>query len=782
MGHALALAALSGFVGLFYLDYLTGTGFIWEDALRWYYPVVNRFCSAMAGGRFPFWLDAIQNGMPLYTDIQAAFCYPLLWLLVPFARDGGLPFIVYQWFIVLHILMGGTFMYLFLVRHELRALASLLGALVFCFGGFMSLHVVHVPMLQVCAWLPLEFLLVEKCVASGRARHYGMLTAVLLVAFLAGFPQVMLYNCLLLIAYWFYQAYCAAAGEPAAGRAAIARRLGWEALRIGGVFASVLLLGAVQILPGLEHWSWSQRETWGYDRISDQSLPWHYLIHFVVPNFFGILNDARSGVEFWGYDLSVREAATYKCAPWQYFEFGAYAGQLAVVALVGLALKWRESRRSGAAFFVGGWLVALWFMLGRYGGLFALLYHVVPGVSLFRGPARMACVLDFCAAVMVAFFVASWTEKSSARTGRPLLVILGLYFAGVLLYLDSGREFFPGLQRVDCARFAGQQIIVAMSLFGGIAVCLWGLRGTGPRWRQTGFGLGLAVLTFADLHLAHGHFHRGRRSPQAYFNNNPPALRAVERMASATGPMRVTQVVNGAEQGEYLWDQNTALMHDSLESPRGYTTFNLRTSRQFKGAQNQETRFDIQNVRLAFNLNPATHQVSLTVRTNCLPRVKFYGSIRSYGSDEAILRDLDSGAIDHHNCLATIATEGGGSGGLGVSDPAGSTGSATLTRVSPECSKIKYDAGGPGVIFLSRSFYPGWEAAGSDGRSYRVIRAFIAFTGIVIPEAGSGEITLRFRPASFRLGATISGVTTLVLAGIYGLTTLRQPHGPLRIP
>lgn len=784
-GHALALAALAGFVGIFYWDYLIGARFIWEDALRYYYPLANNFCSVVADGRFPFWSEAIQNGMPLYTDVQAAFLYTPLWVLVPFAGGGELPFMVYQWYIVLHVLVGGVFMYWFLARHRLRALACLLGAMVFCFAGFTSLHVIHVPMLQVHAWLPLQLLLVEKCVENRCARHYALLTVALLLAFFAGFPQVMLYDCLFLVAYWLYRAHRVAALETPGAHAAIARRLGMESLRICGVFASVLLLAAVQILPTIEHWDMSQREKWGYDRISDQSMPWHFLVHLLVPNFFGMVYAGRPGVLFWGDDLSVHEAATYKCAPWQYHEFGAYAGQLAIVAIAGLALNWKRTRRDDALFFVGGWLVALWFMLGRYGGLFGVLYHVVPGVALFRGPARMACVLDFCAAVMVAFFVASWIGQASERPGKPLLVTLGVYVVGAWCYFAWGERVLPKLQEPILASFAWEQMLLSMLLFAGIAACLWGLRGTGPRWRHLAWGAGLAVLTFVDLQQAYGRFHKGKvtanESPHAYFNRHPAVMNAVESMSDATGPTRFVQMVNGADEGEYLWDQNTALMHEALESPRGYTTFVLRDAQMFRRVQNHNTRLDIQNVRLCAEFNPAKRQLDLIVRTNCLPRAKFYSRIKAYESDEAILRAIDSGGLDHQSSLAVLAADYGDPTPPLVFNPFHTQTSVTLTRISPECSKIKYAASRPGVIFLSRSFYPGWEATDSDGRQYRVIRAFIAFTGIVIPTAGSGEITLRFRPASFRLGAIVSATTALALVAFYVFLNHRQQHAPLRI-
>ena len=178
-GHALALAGLVAAVVGYYFDYLTGKAFIWEDMVLWYYPALNYFCTAVASGRFPFWLPGLLNGMPLYTDFQTAVYYPFRWLLVLFVRDGALPVVVYQWYVVLHIIFGGVMMAGYLKSHRLGPLACWAGSVVFCLAGFPALHIIHNPMVKVYAWLPLQLWLVDKVVATRRAKYYAGLTAVI---------------------------------------------------------------------------------------------------------------------------------------------------------------------------------------------------------------------------------------------------------------------------------------------------------------------------------------------------------------------------------------------------------------------------------------------------------------------------------------------------------------------------------------------------------------------------------------------------------------------------
>jgi uncharacterized membrane protein YfhO len=77
----------------------------------------------------------------------------------------------------------------------------------------------------------------------------------------------------------------------------------------------------------------------------------------------------------------------------------------------------------------------------------------------------------------------------------------------------------------------------------------------------------------------------------------------------------------------------------------------------------------------------------------------------------------------------------------------------------------------PGIIFLSETFYPGWEPL---DKKHKLIKVFGAFTGIVVPETGTGEIVLQFKPAKFRVGAMISGVLLGGLALLALVTGLKS--------
>jgi len=776
-GHWLALAGLVAAVVGYYFDYLTGKAFIWEDMVSWYYPTLNYFCAAVAGGRFPFWLPGLLDGVPIYTDFQTAMYYPFRWVLVLFQHDGVLPVLVYQRYIVSHVLLGGLLMYGYLKSHRLGPLACWAGSVVFCLAGFAALHIIHFPMLKVYAWLPLQLWLVDKVVATRQPKYYAGLTAVIFISVCAGFPQTALYDSYLVIAYWLYCRYRDLPERAPQTLAVISRYFAGEGWRMAGVFGSVLLLSAVLILPTFEHWRLSTRETMGFPVAAGQSLPVRNLIQIAVPNFFGTSNCTPDDDNFWGNDPKSTGTTALKPGRIHYWEFGVYAGQLALLALLAVGCSWRAWGTSPARFFAVGWGLALWFMLGRYGGLFTVLYHWLPGVALFRSPARMAGVADCCAAVLVACLVEAVTGPVRLGLGRATAIGLGLYGLVSVSWLLWGTRIYPELRAATLAAFTKQEVWTAVLLFVGLAGSLWGLCQPRRLWRWTG-SLVFVVLLVFDLYQAYGFFHQGEVAPFAYYNANHWAVDKYQDVTRHTGPIRFAQLENGRF-GQVVIDRNLPLVERNFETPQGNFDLMLQKMAWFRQLTNATAMLDLQNVGLAVQRTSKTETITGEYRPNCLPRVAFYAAVKPYDSDAAILRDLDTGRLDYRRVLAVRTQEF--SLALPV-PPAGPPSQVELLQQSPEHYQIRYHACTPGIIFVSESYYPGWEVRDETGQRFQQVHAFVAFKGIVIPKAGHGTLDVRFRPQSFLMGAAITGGTALGLIVFYGLLFQQERRRASHIP
>ena len=662
------LAFLAALVAIFYLDYLLGKAFVWDDTLFEFYPGVHYFAAAIREGRFPLWISGVYDGMPFYTDIQLGLFYPPTWLLAIFAGSGHLSIIAYQWWLVLHVFLGGLFMFWFLKDYRLRPVACLAGSIVFCFAGFTSLNIIHANRLQVYAWLPLQLLMVKRFLDGHNARYFCGLVVATLLSALAGYPQISLYAGYLVVGFWLFSWWRQQRENEIRFGA-----VGKEIIKMGTLMLCVLLLGAVAILPSAENWYYSSRPRMGWQDIARPSMPFHGLIGLIVPNYFGkesYINwtavfqgsapDPAADNRFWGFVAETdQNAVGWPDWQYQYAETGVYAGQVALLAAVVLLFNWKRlENRAVVGFFVAVSVFSIWFMLGRNAGLFAILYHTVPGISFFRGPVKMGAVLDCSAAVLVACFVNALASGRQMKL-RGAACLFGIVYAGLALgTLTFGPRVFPELAEAPVRSYSLSQTCIGAGLClacFGAAVGIMRL----TDWRRGVLLTGMPLLIAADLFITYGGFYRGGTDPAEYYKDQGNIAARLQQWRAEIGPFRLAQMRDGKLQQEVLYMRNFAYLHKEIEYPDGYVTFALRDWESFQSITSQTTKIDIQNVRVLINEDRQTslrsHRVGIIPYTNSLARVKFYRSVKFYESSERVFDDLNSGKIDYKNEIAVVA-------------------------------------------------------------------------------------------------------------------------------
>ena len=100
-----------------------------------------------------------------------------------------------------------------------------------------------------------------------------------------------------------------------------------------------------------------------------------------------------------------------------------------------------------------------------------------------------------------------------------------------------------------------------------------------------------------------------------------------------------------------------------------------------------------------------------------------------------------------------------------------SHGSVTMVNSDVNGYQFRVQASTPGILVVSQNFFPGWKAM-IDGRAAPVFRADHALTGIAVPE-GSYDLHFRFQPPTFKIGAWVSLLSALGLAGLFLATSGR---------
>jgi hypothetical protein len=764
-----AVAFLAAFLGFFYWGFLNGRCFIWNDTLTEFYPGVNYFAKSVQGGRLPLWFPGVRDGSPFYSDLQVGGYYPAQWLLIPFVHNGRLPFVAYQRYIVLHYLFGGLFTYAFLKRLKLSPIAAVTGALVFCFSGFASLRIASFAAFQPVAWLPLQLLFVHRLTRDRRRLSWLGLVGAMVASLLAGFPQATLYCWYLVTAYWLYRCYCVHREEVSSPRMAVRRVARRDLPKIVGTFVLVFGLAAIMVVPGAENWWRTARPNrlFEAEALADSSLPYDQILKLFVPNFFGTSQSAGSPVPFWGVDphsqtVMINGSVGAKPGFWQYWEFGAYSGQIFWLALFLILFNWRriEDKR-GLGFWLAIWAAATWFMLGRYGGLFQILYRILPGVSLFRVPARMSSVATFAAATLCAHGVDLIRHR--ARGLRPWPVLLPVAgFACLALVLYAGGELLSGgLRNLDRLTWSRHETSFALVLAILCALAVLGVIRNQTRWIQTACLCSLLLVSAADFYHAYGSFHRGAVSPDECYPDTSRLLSLLKDYREQRGPFRFGQIIQGRVGEEIATFRNLPYFHEFLEVPEGFTSFYLDSVRRFQTITNQAAKIDIQNIKVTMERDE-NGKDWLGTRTNSLPRAQFFARIRRYDSRGELLAALERGDIDWHNEVAV--SEPFSFDGLRGDEPnrgAGDNDSVQFQSLTPESYSITYSVSRPGIVFISEAFYPGWAP---DDEHTKLIEVFGAFQGLVIPQAGTGRIVVRFSPPALKLGATISIISIMATA------------------
>ncbi len=788
-GDFWALTLLACVLLFFYWDFVTGRSYVWDDTLTEFYPGVNYFAKSIAAGRFPLWFPGVRDGSPFYPDTQIAVFYPLEWLLPLFVKAGRLPFLVYQRYIFLHGLLGAVFAYAFLRALKLSPISALAGAFGFCFSGFFALRMaVNFVMIQVYIWLPLQLLFVQQFLSKGgRWRWLGLLGA-MAMSLLGGHPQTTVYCWYLVIAYWLCCRYWRERDKGRSWPSALVRCVTAEAPKLIGTFVLVFGIAAVMLLPGGENWLHTKRPGQSFQEVADTSLPHRGLLRLFVPNFFGGLQTQSGNNNFWGADpqspgvlrtptAASKAAQSAGSSPgfWQYWECNAYSGQIFWLALVLiLSNRSRLANKRTVGFFLILWLLAVWFMLGRYGGLFAVLYRILPGASSFRGPAKMSCIATFAAAVVAAHLVELVrTDGARLRLWPAWLLVIG--YGGFIAMLDFGGEhLLAELRDWDRLSLARHETWYAVTITTCGFAAIWVACRTTPLARAAAL-LVLLALSVADVYHSCGRFTIRFESPdQQYYRAEPKFARWLEHLTQP-GLFRCAQLLGGQLVDDWVWRRNLPYFYDFLETPDGYTSYYLNALRQFQGVTNQPAKLALQNVKMAFTWDPQRNVAEFTP-IDCLPRAKFFARVRQYESRTALLAALDRNEIDWHNEAAVwgpgvFRTDRGPERDA----PAGTTDEVRFISKTPEAYSITYNVSRPGIVFVSQALYPGWIAAG--GR-FKIVEVFGAFQGIVIPEAGRGEITVTFSPPILKLALAISTLS-IIIAVLVAVLIIRGNPSPV---
>ncbi len=276
--------------------------------------------------------------------------------------------------------------------------------------------------------------------------------------------------------------------------------------------------------------------------------------------------------------------------------------------------------------------MATWFMMGRYGGLYQVLCWRLPGVTLFRVPARMACVATFAAATLCAYAVDLVHRRARSCAFGPYSSRGRRRSLAVVLYAGGG-HLGGGLRNLDKLTWSRHETFFALVLAILCALAVIGVIRSQKQRVQNVCLCGLLLISAADFYHAYGDFHRGAVSPDEYYPETNRLLALLKDYREQRGPFRFGQIVRGRVSEEIATFRNLPYFHDYVEVPEGYTSFYLDNIARFQAMTNQAAKIGIQNIRVTMERD-ANGKDWLGAYTNSLPRARFFSRIRHYDSSK----------------------------------------------------------------------------------------------------------------------------------------------------
>ncbi|UCD24482.1 MAG: hypothetical protein JSW51_00760, partial [Gemmatimonadota bacterium] len=256
-----------------------GTGYAWRlwQAEQW-----------KALGHMPLWNPDIFGGLPYVGAMHGDIFYPTAWLrlILPTAFAMNLGFVI-------HYVLAGFFAYLFLRRIGVGWAGAVVGGLSYQLSGVVAsyVHPGHDGKLFVTALLPMALMALWMAIRERKLEGYGLLALTVGLAILSPHPQMAQYMLIAAGIFTLYLVFGETSDRPISGRF-IDLSLALGAVVLG------FFISAIQMFPFWEYIPFSPRaESYrGFAEATSYAIPWVHLPELFLSSFVGQSADST----YWG--------------------------------------------------------------------------------------------------------------------------------------------------------------------------------------------------------------------------------------------------------------------------------------------------------------------------------------------------------------------------------------------------------------------------------------------------------------------------------------------------
>ena len=737
--------------------WLSGRVTIPWDAKAHFFPQFAFLARTLAAGDSPSWTPNIFDGWPQIADPQSlifAPAYLMAALLGPaptFQLADGVLFGM--------LALGGLGVLLYFRDRGWRAEGALVAAIAFVFGGSAAWRIQHVGQVLSLAWFPLAFFALGRALDRGSAR-WGALAGVLAGFMVLGRDQIAWFQVLIFAGFVVFRLF------DARGLAANARR--FVRPLAGGLVAGLIVAGVPVLLSAALAID-SNRPAIILSEVVKASFHPASFLTFVAPNLFG--TDGPLAL-YWGPPSTAFGVTDLFIAR----NMGSvYIGALALAALMAAgAAVWRNADRD-IRFIAAVIVVLVFYCVGRYTPVFALLYHL-PGADLWRRPADatfpLCALLAYLAGYGVHRLASGQTRWRPATTAAGLAVLIGLCVA-------------MAVARDRLAQASGPILMTIVFLAASIALLGWlARRGKGaPHLALIAIGL----LSAADFALGSGPNESTALPPAEFEMLRPNSANSTiaflrDRLAATGAPDRRDRV-ELAGLG-FAWS-NATLVHD-FDHDLGYNPLRLSLFQKFSGAGDN---VGLPEERLFSKAYPSYRSIAadltgLRYIATGVPIEKIDPALKP-GDMKFLARTADAYIYENPRAFprAFVATAARATGFADILETGAwpdvdyrstvllATGDETPRRpgsariASYRNAQVEVEAQAPdgGWLVLTDAWHPWWECT-VDGAAAEILQADVMFRAIKL-SPGVHTVVFRFAP--------LAGLWRQLAAGL-----ARRPASP----
>ena len=670
----------------------------------------------MRSGELPLWLPHIYCGMPLLAASQVTPFYPVdLALMLTRAPLN----MVFNWELLIHLLAAQVFSYLLFRRMLGNRVAAVFGAIWFWNVFFLnSIDTGDVLNIRAMLLAPVVFYFVEAGMSDDWRAHDFLFGAMALsMQVLCGGLQNTFYTMAAVGAYSAFRLFCRGRN----GEDIVRPALGFAAMIVVG-----LAISGVQLLPAWEYSRLSVRSTQA-QWFKYWAIKPYQLIGYVVPMFEG------RGREH-GY-------------------FG-----LATIVLAACSFPLWKSRRKYFFFALGA--IAIIYSFGGNTTISSLIGNL-PLVRGFRGPFRGAIFFNLSMFVLAAGALKSLLEPDEAegadRRWIALSAVAVLLAAGFVATALAARKY----SGFDATVVTTSAVFLTLSIFAvGAAVVL--------RKFTTPAAIIIVGLLVADLALNYGSFYSPTPISEAFARDWTIDFLDRER---GDDDFRIAAYDTAHTNYFGLFGFESANGHHPFPTTRYASFLPLLKNPRVASLAGVKYYIVYDKDPSGMPYNPPIErpdQVSFTeLPIEPLPRA-FLVHRFEVVPEEGALDAMQRHRFDPNKEVILEQAP------TGITLPAEGAAQGSASVVSHNASEvvIQTESDTDAILVLTETFYPGWIAK-VDGERADILRANYVFRALPL-SAGKHEVSFRFRPQSFFVGAAVSCFGVICWLGWAAMLVLRR--------